>query len=160
YRLTFDNTILAWDGEGRQVEVRVVNLKLLTPEGRTVAGAPQMAIGLNGAALLRGRFELRSVELIEPKGWLVRREDGRVDLGLGEADGDGGASLFAALAEGETPAFARGLRRLSVADADLWIEDRASRAVWRLPESDLVVGRTVEGMEVELSSATVLDGRR
>jgi len=160
YRLAFDDTILAWDGEARQLEVRVVNLKLLTPEGRTVAGAPQMAIGLNGRALFSGRFELRSVELIAPRVWLVRHEDGRLDLGLGEASEEGGASLFGSMAEGKPPGFALGLSRLSVADADLWIEDRASRAVWRLPDSDLVVRRAAEGLAIELASAVELGGRR
>lgn len=159
YRLAFDDTILAWDSGARQLEVRVVNLKLLTPEGRTAAGAPQMAIGLNGRALLGGRFELRSVELIAPRIWLIRHEDGRLDLGLGDSDG-GGASLFGSLAGGEAQAFARSLSRLSVADADLWIEDRASRAVWRLPDSDLVVRRTVEGLAIELASAAELGERR
>lgn len=160
YRLAFDDTILAWDGEARQLEVRVVDLKILTPEGRTVAGAPQMAIGVHGGALLRGRFALRSVELIAPKVWLVRREDGSVDLGLGEAGGEGGASLFGALAEGKAPAFARDLNRISITDADLWIEDRATRVVWRLPASDLVASRTPEGLAMELSSAVELDQRR
>lgn len=159
YRLAFDDTILAWDGEARQLEVRVVDLKVLTAEGRTVAGAPQMAIGVNGGALLRGRFALRSVELIAPKVWLIRREDGSVDLGLGD-EGEGGASLFGALAEGKAPPFARDLQRISVTDADLWIEDRASRAVWRLPDSDLVASRTPVGLALELSSAIELDQRR
>jgi hypothetical protein len=160
YQVAFDDTILAWDGTRRQLEVRVVNLRLLSAEGRGVAGAPQMAIGVNGAALLRGEFSLRSVELIQPRVWLIRREDGRVDLGLGDAEGDAGASLFGAFESGELPSFARGLERVSVTGADLWMEDRASKAVWRLPDSDLILRRTPDGLTMQLASAVELAGRR
>lgn len=161
YRIGFDDTVLAWDGERRQLEVRVLNLKLLSPEGRVVAGAPQMAIGINGRALLEGRFELRSIELIRPRLWLVRHEDGRVDLGLGDGEGEsGGASLFGPLLAGEAPGPIRGLERLSVADADLWMEDRASRAFWRLPDSDLVLTRKPDGLALELATSVDLGGRR
>jgi hypothetical protein len=160
YRIAFDDTVLAWDSERRQLEVRVVNLRLLSAEGRVVAGAPQMAIALNGAALLRGGFELRSVELIRPRLWLVRHEDGRVDLGLGDDEGDAGASLFGAFESDAAPRFARDLERVRVSDADLWMEDRASKAVWRLPDSDLVLRRTADGVALQLASTVDLGGRR
>ena len=159
-RIDFEDTVLAWDSGRRQLEVRVVDLKIRTAEGRVVAAAPQMAISVNGAALLRGAFELRSVELIEPRVWMIRHEDGRIDLGLGDAESASETSLFAPFESGEAPSFARSLERVSVSDADLRMEDRASQAVWRLPDSDLVLRRTAEGLAIELASAVALDGRQ
>lgn len=152
-RVEFEDTILTWEGWERQLDVRIVGVKVLDQEGRVLANAPQMAVGFSAQGLLRGRIEPIVLELIAPEIRLVRGADGTIEFGV--RNGQGGAAsdnLVEVWREGDARGLVASLQRFSVIGADLSVEDRVSGAVWRMPQADLALTRRTDGIAVELAT--------
>jgi len=82
-RAEIDDTLIAVGRRG--IEVRLVGLKLVDVQRRTVALAPLATIDLSASALLQGRLAPRHVVLVEPRMLVSIGDDGRVALTMSQA---------------------------------------------------------------------------
>ncbi|MFQ5984067.1 MAG: AsmA-like C-terminal region-containing protein [Alphaproteobacteria bacterium] len=153
YRLEVDDTILTWVARERALDIRVLGLRALGPEGMMVASAPEVSLGLSVPALFRGFVAPTRFDVIAPRLRLVRDEEGRVALGLGakaEASSDLLVLLIADLLA--PPGSARPmdyLERISVVGADLDVKDRLLGLSWRARQADIELAREGEGLRGE-----------
>jgi AsmA-like C-terminal region/Protein of unknown function len=152
------DTVLRWVPEQRGLDVRAVNVRLRDAAGRRVLTAPEISFGISLAALLGGSITPSRIDIIGTDVRLIRGADGRLDFGLAEegvADAPGGkdsgaltAAIMRTLADAGGPA--HHLNRVSVLDANLTIDDRATRSLWRARHSDLVLRRDADGIRGDL----------
>jgi hypothetical protein len=170
-RVDIGGVALVWDPGGfdRPVELHLSAIRLTDPQGGLVAALPEAAVGLSLRALLLGRITARSVALRGLDLRLLRGADDTVAIDLGtqgerlEAPGAGSAEADGARGGGAALAYVLGLltgpddgpfgrqqlRHVSLRGARLAIADAALRADWSLPNLNIDLWRTEDGLEAE-----------
>ena len=150
YQVEFADTILTWAGWERTLDIRILDVRAVGPEGAVAATAPEVSIGLSVPALLRGMVAPTSLEIIEPKVRVVRDTEGRIELGLGEspdAASDPVELLLADLLAPPDPARTMGyIKRVSIVDADLTLVDRRLDMSWHAPGATITFSRDGTGI--------------
>ena len=157
-RIGFEETILAWEPKRRRVEVRVLELWIAGAGGRVIATAPAMSVDLDPFALISGRIEPERVTLLAPLVRLVRNVEGGIELGLGGDAGEGD-DLVDSWLKGDIPDATRSLKRISIVDADLLIDDQLTGRRWRAARSTLALTRGQAGTSIEVAAELEVDGR-
>jgi len=141
-----DETVLVWAGWERALEIRAVGVRALVGD-RLLAEVPEMSMSFNLVALVTGRIQPRWVEAIGPQLTAVREADGTVDFGLGGGSVGGEVADPEVLMEewlrggpgGDDPLAS--LQRVSVADADLIVDDRLLDRTWIATNLSFQIGR-------------------
>lgn len=162
-----DTTVLALGQHDRMVEIRAVNVRAYVgASDQPIATVPEVALTLNGRALLNGVLAPNSVVLFKPRLHLVREMDGRFQFGISQPDSAPSAppgqsndvvrQLLGALVGDPDPNQpGRHLQRAAIIDADLLVDDRRLGVTWHAPDSDLELKRVPQGLAV--SARMVLD---
>jgi hypothetical protein len=87
-RVSFDGLALAWEGFQKGVDhpldLRVSNIIIADPAGRTLLAAPDAHVALSFAGLLLGRLVPRSIEVDHGQVTITREATGQLNLGLGQ----------------------------------------------------------------------------
>ncbi len=155
------NTMLTWAGWRRTLDIRAFDVVIIDGEGVEIAELPEISIGLSGRALLDARIMPSSIDVLGAGAVIIRRGDGSIGLGFGEASirGDDNLILTRLLNELLVPPDAasnsRNLERISVLDSTLTLIDQVNGALWRASKADLVFlrnGQSISGdarMEVD-----------
>ncbi len=150
YRVEFDDTILAWAGWDRTLDIRLLGVRAVGSDGALAATAPEVSIALSVPALVRGMIAPTSLEIIKPRVLVVREAEGRIELGLGDvADAQSGPAelLLADLLAPPDPSRAMGyLTRVSVVDADVTFADRRLGTSWHAPRATVSFTRDGAGI--------------
>lgn len=153
YRIEVDDTILTWVAEKRALDIRILGLRALGAEGTVVANVPVVSLRLSVPALFRGLVAPTSFAVIAPRLTLIRDEEGRIALGLGEkAEATSYlvelliADLLASPGSGRPMDY---LERIRVVGAELDVEDRLLGLSWQARQADIVLAREGEGLRVE-----------
>ena len=159
----FDGVVLAWGGWRRNVDLRVVGVRVVDADGQTVAVAPAVSVTLSAAALLRGQVRPTRVELLRPELEFVRTADGRLTFGgLGGGEGNAGLvvqGLLAALAAPADPLSLTGhLERIAVSGGTVRLRDDATGTVWAAPSVDAQLDRQATGVSGDLDVQLLLGG--
>jgi hypothetical protein len=149
FRVTLEKTILAWAGWERTLDIRVVGVRATAADGRVVARVPEISVSVSVRALLRGIIAPTSLDLIGANLNLVRRATGEMALTFGDVDDAGetpGAAVFVRLmdvlsAEPSPDRPASYIKRVSILDARLRIDDRSTGVIWGAPESNIILLR-------------------
>lgn len=158
-RLTLGDTMLAWAGWDRALDLRVTGVRVFGQNGAELARIPEMSVSFSALALLRGVVAPTSLDIIGPRVTIVRQPSGDFAFAFDQRDASGG-DLSTAIAAfiSRRPRNEGGLsslRRISVLDAQVTLDDRFTGALWRAPESNIVLLR--EGGEVRASIDARLD---
>ena len=144
-RVRVGGTHLAWAGWERTLDIRVKDVRALAENDRVIARVPEMSVTFSLRALLRGIFAPTSFDIIAPRVRLIRNPTGEMALMVEEqAAVDAGlfASLVGALGVENDPARPISyLRRLSILNARVSVDDRLNGIVWTAPEADIVLLR-------------------
>ena len=148
-RLEIDDIILTWAGWDRALDIRLIGARIAARDsGRSVVSLPEVAVSFGVKALMRGRFALKSFDLICPQMTLIRSEEGRIELGLGETD----ASLTlpivadALFAPPGTRTPIGSIERISVVRGRLTVQDHALGFTWVAPHIDVTLVKHGEGV--------------
>jgi hypothetical protein len=161
YAVEFDHAVLAWGGWSQPIDIRVTRVRLRDADGLAVIELPQVAVGFDAASVFSGSFTPRRIELFQPVFQLSRKRDGsfalRNDKGPAGSDELLRQLLDSMLAP---PSSANELRRLTVREAVLAIDDLAGEENWRVPGAMLDIRRTDAGVEVRLSGVLEGEARR
>ncbi len=160
-RVRLDDTILAWAGWERALDIRVLNVRALAADGTVVARFPEVSLSLSAQALAQGLVAPRRIEVFRPSLVLVRDAEGGLTIGLGAerraAETSVGQIVADALAV-EAPAGPLAyLRRLDVVDARVTIEDQTLGLSWEAPSAQLQFRRDGEHLKGEVSLALMLE---
>ncbi len=123
--------------------LRLRDLQLIDAQGGAVLALPELAIALDGAALLRGQMHPASVRLLGAHLQARRDAEGRLDLSIGGLSGAPQAQRLADVLDAldrmfSTPALAD--LRLVEADAlTLTLTDDRAGRTWQLGDGRLVL---------------------
>jgi len=149
-RIELDATILTWLGWEQTFDVRVVNVRVISPGGAIIATVPELAFSISGPALLRGVVAPSSIEFFGSSLRLVRDRDGRVRLGFEQGTEESEDFLKGALAAFLTPPdrdYPSGyLTRVNIEKARLTVEDRVLQKTWRAPSMRIRLWREAAGI--------------
>lgn len=144
-RIEIGDTNLAWAGWERTLDIRAVDARALTADGRSVVSVPEISISLSARALLQGIVAPTRLELIGPRLRLVRTGAGQFELAF-EDTGAMSEDQTRRLVRGLLPASGKNsaltyLTRVSVIGAKLTVDDRSSGTVWGSPRADIMLWR-------------------
>lgn len=161
--VALSDTVLAWRGFDRGLDIVVLGLELLNADGETVAAVPELAIGLDSKRLVSGDLVPATVDVVGASLNLRRAADGTIEVGVGQGR-RGSAAVVAFLRDLTLVPDARrpnaALRRISILDAAVTFEDLRSQTVWNVPQADLIVRRDTKGLSGDLIFDLDLDGER
>ncbi|CAA7615306.1 conserved hypothetical protein [Magnetospirillum sp. LM-5] len=173
FSVRLDDTVLALSGKGNRLEIRAIGVQAFAGESpQLVAVIPEMALSLNGRALVRGVIAPNSVSLYRPRLMLVRGTDGNIQWGIGVDQGieapvaDTGSAdpvrrlLEALVGEPDPSQPGRHLQRAAIIDADLMVDDRLLGVQWHAPDVDLTMKRIPQGLTVSAAMALDLAGEQ
>ena len=146
-------TVLTWSGWDRPLDIRARDVTVVDAADNTLAELPEIAIGLDGRALLEARLRASRVDVIGAETVVIRRGDGAIGLGFGEASARGDdrpplarLALDLLAPPGEGADAGGGLARISILDSELTLIDEVNGALWRAAGVDLVVLRQGRGV--------------
>lgn len=159
--VALSDTVLAWRGFERGLDIVVLGLELLNADGETVAAIPELAIGLDSRRLMTGDFVPATVDVVGADLNLRRAADGTIEVGVGQGGRDS-AAVTAFLRDLTLAPDARrpnaALRRVSVLGTAVTFEDLRNRVVWNIPRADLIVRRDAKGLSGDLIFDLDLEG--
>ncbi|MFL5266586.1 MAG: hypothetical protein ACJ8AH_08325, partial [Stellaceae bacterium] len=137
-------------------------VRLSRDDGEPVATFPVVAASFSLSALLRGKMAPTRLVVQRPVLRFVRDENGKFRLGLGEVDTEpASVSDLDQLAGPTRPDQPFGLmRRMTVRDATLVLDDRQTGRRWQADRVDATAERTSEGLAGDLSMAVAVAERR
>lgn len=141
--IAIDDTVVAWGGWDRLIEIRALGVKALGGD-RLLTEIPVMSIGLSGLAMMSGQIAPRRIELVQPHLLVIRSENG-IGFDLG-GSGNGGTpvmrqitqSIFGQAKAGDSLSY---LKRFSVTDAQISFEDQILGHHWLSDDSSLIFER-------------------
>lgn len=169
-RLEFDEGALSWGrtgglgGDWSFLDLDLTGLRLVDGEGRSLLRLPRGRVRLSGVAMLAGRIAPAALE-IEGLEFRLRWDGGDLVSALGRI-GEGqeetavtpAALLIALLSPPERGGAAGYLRQLSVANAEVVLEESLSGSRWRLGDADLRVSRGADNMLLNGTGKLSRDG--
>ncbi len=162
YHVEFSDTILAWAGWERTLDIRLIDITVVEVDGAVAATAPEISIALSVPAMLRGIVAPTRLEIIQPEFRVVRDVDGRISLGFGDvADvaGDPSELLFTDLLAPPDTSRAMGyLTNLSIINARLTVEDQRLGLSWQAPHVTVSFARDDAGIAAAASIDLVVAG--
>ncbi len=149
------DTILAWEGPNRALDIRAIGLQVLGTDGAVQATVPEMAVTFSARALLRGLIAPTRLELLGPRMQAVREADGKISIGFGDGATDGGGGQAASDLVGEllrppNPDLASGyLSQISVLSALIEFEDRVAGRTFVVSRVNITLSRDDEGVRAD-----------
>lgn len=147
------NTILTWAGWERTLDIRILDVKLITKSGNAIASVPEVSFALSGEALYEGHIAPKNIELFGPSLQIHRQADGKFSIDFqGSEDDDGklSASVLSKLADETNPNIPMSfLSSIDVISAEVVVIDDRTNRVWRSPASDIRLRRKAGGLSVE-----------
>ena len=151
YRLSFDDLVLAWAGWRNTLDIRAVGVRVLEYEGDVMAGVPEMGIELSLPAMARGLIAPTRLELFGPGLRLVRRNEGKYELGFGDTIAADQFSLAEELLRDlllpPDPDRAMGyLERINILEARLVVRDDVNGVEWVAPSARIAIERHEKGV--------------
>jgi hypothetical protein len=162
YRISLDDTIIAWAGWRRPLDIRAVGVRALGTGDQVVASVPEISFSFSVRGLLGGLIVPTRLELIGPHVRVVRTREGTFALALGESGAvsdDLAARFLRGLRE---PQPGRGslarLRSLNISSGRLVIDDRLSGTTWGASMLDIKLARQGEDIHAEFEAEVDVGG--
>jgi len=145
FTLAMEDTILAWAGWERALDIRVINVRVLDANGAEIGRVPELAFALSGEALAHGIIAPEAIDLLGAKLRIRRTRDGTLDIGgtEGGAETAGITSrlidvLLAPPADGHPMGY---LSTVNIVGAEVILEDQMLKKTWQAPRSDISLNR-------------------
>jgi len=183
-RLKFDRTLLAWEGWERTIDMRATHVRAYDDKGRLVATFPEIALNLSARALVHGVVAPSMLEVVGAQVRLKRDANGQFELAFSLPEGgsqagaaalpiplphlpvqsDKGPSgvvpmMLQELLHSPDPDKPTGyLRRVSVRDADLVVDDSHWDTSWKAKLSRLSLERDARSIRGTAAIDVVVEG--
>lgn len=153
WHLDIEDTVLAWAGWERTLDIRILKARVLDRQDQVIAAVPELSISLSAQALSKGLIAPKSIDLFRPGLKLDISEDGKIEFAFSNPDQTSEenwfqSELLPALLEKPSEDKAQGyLTRISIFDGDLLITNQASTKEWHAPVRQLTLNRSEDGIE-------------
>lgn len=160
-----DDTVLAWAGWRRTLDIRVHGIHVLGPGGRLMLEVPEASVSFSARALLRGMVAPTAIDVNGVKLRLVRARDGAIRFGFqdvaaeAEADTKGPLLLNDLLAPPNPDRSLGYLQRLSILQAEVEITDEGSGRTWSARDAEIALLRDAGGLRAEATASMELGGK-
>lgn len=150
FEIQVGDTVLTWAGWERAVDILALDVRVGPPGQRPVAVLPEVSFGLSIDALMRGVIAPTNLEIFRPDVAVRRYEDGRFAFGLAgrghaaellEQEPVSMHALELLLQPGAEESLLAALRRVSIVDATLTIDDRFAGVTWTFPQTNIALVR-------------------
>ncbi|QJE73200.1 hypothetical protein HHL28_08960 [Aerophototrophica crusticola] len=154
-RIAIGSTALSWPGFGAPLDIQAMSVTAYGESGAVVASLPALRLGLSLPGLLQGNIAPTRIELVEPRLYGLRTEDGKFRLDIrrdkDDDDDDMGDKLLQelldALRRPPDPTTSLGaLREVRITRGQLELENRQIGVTWRMPLLDLRLRRNANGV--------------
>jgi hypothetical protein len=163
FQVRLEDTILAWAGWDRALDIRVVNVRAIGSLGNVIAAIPELSLSISAKALLHGVIAPRSIDLFGLTLNVSNRVDGRFEIGLGEEESPSQSflsELIVDLLATPNPEQAMSyLSRISIVGADLIIKDWRLERSWTFPATQISLMRGAEGIKGEVQLGLLSSGQ-
>ncbi|MBA4098212.1 MAG: hypothetical protein C0484_15795 [Rhodospirillum sp.] len=161
FKFVIEDTVLAWAGWERTLDIRGVGVSIQDASGQELASVPEVGFGLSGAALFRGLVAPSRIELYRPELALGRNEGGDFQFGAKLISGAEPAAasenapkssgvvtaLVQELLEAPDPAKQTGyLTEASIYSGTVSIDDRHAGNVWKAEDLEVHLARGDRGV--------------
>jgi hypothetical protein len=161
FTFVVEDTVLAWAGWERTLDIRGVGVSIQDASGQELASVPEVGFGLSGAALFRGLVAPSRIELYRPELALGRNEDGNFQFGTKLISGaepaapsasdpkSSGvvAALVQELLEAPDPDKQTGyLTEASIYSGTVSVDDRHAGNVWKAENLEVHLARGDRGV--------------
>ena len=159
FRFVIQDTVLAWAGWERTLDIRGVGVQIQDSAGRELARVPEIGFGLSGAALTRGLLAPSRIELFRPDLTITRNEQGNFQFGEKLISGGEAASgteptqsglvgrLVHELVQAPDPAKRTGyLTEAGIYSGTITIDDRHASNVWKAENVEISLERGENGV--------------
>ncbi|MFQ5764038.1 MAG: AsmA-like C-terminal region-containing protein [Rhodospirillales bacterium] len=164
FKLTMKDTILTWAGWERTLDIRVLGVKVLRPDGSLVGSVPEVSFSLSGKALVSGLFAPKSIELFGPRLRVRREYSGAFDIGFLETEAqstDFAQRLFNQLLAAPDPDNAMSyLTRLEIVSAEVTLDDELLGKSWVTPSAHVSLRRDATGIKGDVDLELDIDNRQ
>lgn len=162
YKVSIGQTAVIWGSDRTSLGLEASQVRIMTPEGVTVALVPEIEIGISVPALLFGRVAPTLISLTGPQLRAVRTAGGDVRLSLFDTTPDNstdtansedilGKWLEAMMEAPEASSQYGALRRLFIRSARLEVNDYQLGLRWLAPRLDIALRRDSDGMRGNLA---------
>jgi hypothetical protein len=81
FKFVVQDTVLAWAGWERTLDIRAVGVRITDKAGNDLASVPELGFGLSGQAMFRGLIAPSRIEFFRPELVLARNESGDFEFG-------------------------------------------------------------------------------
>ncbi|MDB5362570.1 MAG: hypothetical protein JWO51_3867 [Rhodospirillales bacterium] len=164
--IEIDRASLNWGAGRSTAELVASGIHVTDPAGMSVATLPKLSVTIALRGLLTGKLEPTRIALLRPDLKILRTAQGAIgiDLGPGIASETMAPSAapppdaliallhdFAGKPQPGDPLHL--LNQLSILEASITVDDRASDVVWRLTDGELDLSRTDDGLSGETSAS-------
>jgi len=169
-RVAVGEVEISWGGFEEPLRLRARRLEAEGGDGAgglpaRIVAVPEMGVDLDVASLIRGEVSPTEFELVRPRVFVTRLETGRwvLDVRPTAAAADQGPGLGEALTDAilsppdPSRPFGR-LRRLSISDAEIVVDDLMAGFQWDATGADLVLERTETGLRAEIAASVRIGG--
>ncbi len=164
FKFRMRDTILTWAGWEKNLDIRVIDVQILTPGDAFVGSVPEVSFSLSGNALLHGEIAPRIIEIFGPELQFHRAANGDFDIGLRGTDGLRNAPAIGLIKEFlDRPSADNPLRyldRIEIISADVTLEDYALKKIWRAPATDIFLNKDSLGISGRISLILDLEGKQ
>jgi len=162
--IDIDDTVIAWAGWRRTVDLQVRGVHVLGAGGRLMLEVPEASVSFSARALLRGMIAPTAIDVSGIRLRLQRTRDGAIRFGfpgIGAEEDTTGPVLLSELLAPPDPDRSLGyLRRLSIIEASVDISDEASGRTWSARDAEITLLRDQAGLRAEVVAAVDLGSAR
>ena len=159
-----DDTVIAWAGWRRTVDLQMRGVHVLGAGGRLILEVPEASVSFSARALLRGMIAPTAIDVSGVKLHLRRTRDGAVRFGFAdigaEEDATGPVLLSELLAPPDPDRSLGYLQRLSIIDANIEISDEVSGRTWSARDAEITLLRDQAGLRAGVVAAVDLGAAR
>ncbi len=165
YKVEIGKTQIAWEGWLDGIRVRASEIKLSKTDGSELASVPIVTARVAIGGMIRGEIALKELTLRRPQLRLVRRSDGRIELGLMQRERGSSpmiAGLLSALARDRSDSDQGPLADLEVIrieQGDLVVDDANLGREWQARTVEGSLTRDANGIDMRLSFDLVVENR-
>jgi len=166
FTIEMDDTILTWAGWERTLDINLVGIRAMGPQGVLLASLPEISISLSLRALVRGMAAPTHIEVLRPHINVLLDQEGGFEFDLGRLDDDQTepsnseeenkvvgltgeivsrriTDLLAPLNPNRSMGY---LKRVSIIDSYITVDDRRLDTVWRANATDIILSRNESGI--------------
>ncbi len=152
-RFELEDTVLTWAGWERTLEIRLVGVKALGPEGDILAAVPEVSVSLSTRAMLRGIVAPTSIDVRRPEINLLLFPAGdfKFDFSEGREDNVFHWDIADFLVPPNKDRPIGYLTRIRIFDSLVVIDDRMLETIWRAGNTDIIITRNETGIQGEIA---------